>query len=395
MTRTPRPPRAEPVSRAVIPGRWGCQVAVLAAALSFWGCSNPPSAAPTVPSPSAGPVRSGMRPSVPVPPAPSPDRLPGLPPLPATATQRIGGIDYTDARVFFARYGLKATELQSGHRLRVQDGANVIELDADQHDALVNGLIVFLGEPVVMRGSALFISKIDAEHLFAPLVQPGRFAAFTPPVHTIVLDAGHGGIDPGAQNAALNVNEKTCALDVVLRLRTLLEARGFKVVLTRTSDHELSTDKPTDLSMRAELAGRVGADLFISVHFNAAPPAVHGTETFIMTPQSQASTQAEKDKAMIPTAYPGNRVDPLNAVLGYAIHRRLTSELGSMDRGLKHARFEVLRLENCPSVLIESGYISSDTEGRKIATPAYRQKIAEGIASGVAAYLAQLAGTRK
>ena len=384
MTRTPRPPRAEPVARAAVPGRWGCQVAVLAAALSLWGCSGPPSAAPAVPAPAAGPVRSGVRP-----PAPVPDRLPGYPPLPAPAIQRIGGIDYTDARAFFARYGLKATALQSGHRLRVQDAANVIEFDADQRDALVNGLIVFLGEPVVARGSALFLSKVDAEKLLAPLVQPGRYAPLAAPVRTIVLDAGHGAQDSGAVNAPLKIEEKTFALDVVLRLKPLLEAWGCRVVLTRANDTFIP------LPQRAVIANEARADLFISVHFNSAPPLVHGTETYFMTPQGQASTQAEKDKEMIPTLYPGNRLDPLNALLGYAIHRQVTAQLGSMDRGLKHARYEVLRLVNCPAVLIESGYISSDTEGRKIATPAYRQKIAEGIAGWVAAYLAQLAGTKR
>ena len=119
-------------------------------------------------------------------------------------------------------------------------------------------------------------------------------------------------------------------------------------------------------------------------------PAVLGTEIYAMTPQYQRSTSSaptEKDPGAR-MAYPGNRNDPWNVVLGYCIQDKLLGKLGSEDRGLKRARFAVLRFVNTPAVLVESGYLSNAAEARKICTSAYRDNIAEGIAEGIRAYSA-------
>ncbi len=302
-----------------------------------------------------------------------------------TANITMGGVAYTDARVFFSRYGFKASWTADGHGLRFQSAKVRIGIEAEKRDAELNGVRVVLGDAVVARGGALYLARIDAEKLFAPVLNPAGVTAPPAPVpRVIVIDPGHGGQDTGTQNKALHLNEKIFTLDVGLRLRALLLAQGYKVVMTRTDDRYIA------LPERAEIANKAGADLFISIHFNSVEGSsmVCGTEAYTMTPQFQRSTStpnAQRDAGDV-MAYPGNRNDPWNAVLGYHMQTRLLGKLGSVDRGLKRARFAVLRLVNTPAVLVESGYLSNNIEARKICTAAYRDDIAEGIAEGVRAY---------
>jgi N-acetylmuramoyl-L-alanine amidase len=176
--------------------------------------------------------------------------------------------------------------------------------------------------------------------------------------------------------------EKTVALDVVQRTKKLLEASGFKVVLTR------SDDRYVELDDRPALAQKAGADLFVSVHFNSVESGaarVTGIEVFSLTPQHQFSTDDSQREATDQAKIfnPGNSYDALNSRLGYEIHRQLIRDLRVPDRGHKRQRFKVLRLARCPAVLIEGGYLSNNTEARKIASPAYRQELARSIAQGV------------
>lgn len=201
-------------------------------------------------------------------------------------------------------------------------------------------------------------------------------------------------------NQRLKINEKTMTLDTARRLQQVLETMGYRVILTRSDDRQIGPDKVSDLQRRAEIANQAHADLFISLHFNAVESGanrVTGVEVYTLTPQSQYSTaDPEKDDDRgAATAYPGNAMDHWNTVLGYQVYRAMLDELHTDDRGLKRARFAVLRYTTCPAILIESGFLSNDQEARRIATPAYRQKIAEAIADGVQAYGNILAGARK
>ena len=195
------------------------------------------------------------------------------------------------------------------------------------------------------------------------------------------------GTDDGTTNRRLKVLEKNVTLDTAMRLQKLLQSRGYRVVMTRTEDRYVG------LEQRADIANRAHADLFISIHFNSLENAagVTGTETYVLTPQFQASTQPEKDRTMIPALYPGNRADHWNIVFGYQVHRQLLADLQTPDRGLKRARWVVLRLIDCPGVLVESAYLSNEAEARRVAAPEYRQRIAEAIARGVEDYAAVLA----
>lgn len=303
----------------------------------------------------------------------------------ASAGVTLNGVAYVDVAEFAQRLGVKSAWLKKGERLALTRDGLRIEIQADSREIAVNGVRVFMGEGARLHQRTLRVSKIDAERLLTPLIHPGHGQNRQPPLKIIALDAGHGGRDPGKENRTLRVNEKTFTLDVVRRLEKLLEQQGYQVVLTRQSDTYV------ELGARADLATRAGADLFISVHFNSVgsdTQRVSGSETYTMTPRFQRSTIDNERDASDGIANPGNAHDHWNALLGYHVHRSLLQDLKTFDRGLKRGRLAVLRLATCPAVLVEAGYLSHDAEAKKIATSAYRQRIAQAIANGVSAYAA-------
>jgi len=314
-------------------------------------------------------------------------------PAAAFETARIDGVTYIDAAALGESFGLHADWTIPAKRLLLQNAATRAELEDNQREAILDGRHVFLGNPPVYHLRSLWISYLDAKELLRPLLRLGSDAP--PPVHTIVIDPGHGIPDNGAENKHLGLKERVLTLDTAFRLKKVLEAQGYKVVLTRTTDYGISPDKRLDLRRRAEITAEVKADLFISIHFNSAGQyvpgenigAVHGTETFRFTPRHQIPISRSVHKAEDDDANPGDKNDQWNTLLGYCIHRALLGGIGSYDRGLRHDKLAVLRLAPCPAVLVESGYLTNDAEARKLATPAYRQEIAEGIAAGVRAYV--------
>ena len=305
----------------------------------------------------------------------------------STDAVRLAGVDYIDLARFCERFGLRAQPVTDGDQAVVTYASqwSKLEFEMDSRDHTINGLRVFTGEPVRSYRGRAWLSRIDAETLLTPMLRPGLGQTRVPALKTIVLDPGHGGNDAGKTNDRIRVAEKNLALDTARRLKKLLEAQGFAVVLTRTDDRYV------DLVERPAIARREHADLFISLHFNsvaAQAASVTGVEVFTLTPQHQFSTadSAHEDDDGARRATPGNANDHWNTLLGYSIDREMRNELKAPDRGLKRARWKVLVLAPCPAVLIESGYLSNDAEARKIATPAYRQQIAEAIAGGVNAY---------
>lgn len=295
------------------------------------------------------------------------------------------GAPYVEAAPWASRLGLKVAWLERGRRLQVFNETTRIVIEADRREADINGLRVFLGEPVVESGGTLWLGTIDASTLLGAIVRPAAIPGSPPALRVICLDAGHGGNDTGTQNRRLKLDEKVLTLDVAQRVRRLLEAKGYRVVMTRTDDRFI------ELEDRAAFANRAKADLFVSIHFNAFPqPGVAGTETYILTRRGQRSTGGARREKSDQVGLPGHRADPWNAIIGHAIHRQLVGRLNSDDRGLKFARFKVLTLVNCPGVLVESGYLSNEAEARRIATPAYRAEIAAGIVAGIESYAAQL-----
>ena len=288
---------------------------------------------------------------------------------------------------FAKRHRLTLVWTEAGKRLQLKGAGLLVELEIGSRELAIDGIRVFLGEAVRATQGIPQISRIDAERFVAPIIRP---AGPAPVLRTIVLDAGHGGRDTGKDNASQKVQEKTLTLDTVRRLKPLLEAQGYRVVLTRNDDRYL------DLTERVEIAERAGADLFLSVHYNsveAGAERVTGAEVFTMTPQDQLSTDQKPDR-QASRANPGNLYDTWNSVLGFSLHQSLVTKLRVADRGLKHGRLAVLRLATCPAALVEAGYLSHPDETRRLATPEYRQKVAEALAEGIKAYAQAVAATQ-
>jgi N-acetylmuramoyl-L-alanine amidase len=330
---------------------------------------------------------------------PEPVRTAPTRPVQVWPFTKFRGLDYVSVRDIAKRYGLKAAWTTRNAVMTLADARGVrFTFEKDQNDFHLDGARVFLSELTFQSGDNLWIAKADVIKTIAPLYAPADHAAFLPPPpRLIVLDPGHGGTDPGMQNAKLKLEEKDMTLDVALRLKKLLEVRGYRVVMTRSTDKRFSNSPSIDLPLRAQVANKEKADLFISIHFNAVdrnPERVAGVETYVITPQFQVSTQPEQDKAMLKEQYPGNRQDMANAVLGFSLHRQLVTDLKSSDRGYKRYRYAVLRTLECPGVLVEAAYLSNDVEARRVATPEFRAQIAEALADGVSNYTATLAALR-
>ena len=328
---------------------------------------------------------SGLTASAAVAPAPrSPPSRPApaaVPVIVAPLTLRkIGGLDYVSLADAARRLDLKLTTVERGRKITLTGPATRAELENDSREATVNGLRVFLGDPIIDAGGQLFVSRIDFERCLTPLLRPGNGVPALARPKIIALDPGHGGRDTGT-----STKEKVHALDVAQRAKKLLETAGFRVLLTREKD------KYVDLAQRPAIANANHADVFVSIHFNALArdTKTSGVEMFTFAPLSQRSAEAwspAKKNDSEDVVSPGNRFDHWNMVLAQAIHRRFVTDLKTFDRGKKFAHWGVLRTLNCPGVLVECGFLTSEIEARKIATPAYRQQLAEAIAAGVRDY---------
>ena len=245
---------------------------------------------------------------------------------------------------------------------------------------LANGIKVYLSNKIGILKSKLTVGRIDYDKVIVPLFW--KIPTPLPSTHRIVIDAGHGGKDPGKLNVALNYVEKAATLDTALRLKLILEKRGYEVILTRDRDVFI------ELEDRPDLATKHKADLFVSLHFNggaAGDTTSSGIETYCLTPATQNSTNAGKAKGDT-SVEPGNRFDSFNLVLAWNVQRQVLAATGAEDRGVRRARFAVLRTLNCPGILVEGGFISSSKEGAKIANAEYRQKLAEAVANGIGDY---------
>lgn len=369
--------------------RWICFITV---ALTVATCTK---AADTLPR--VAPSRPG---------APPPAVAPAPAPAP-TATRSTGGATAKKSAAN-AYLGLSSVAQHLGLKLTLADhdrkavlwgpGARA-EFEADTRDITVNGLRVFLGEPVTMVGHELRIGRIDFERCLAPMLRPGYAVEAPHAPKIIVLDPGHGGGDAGTDNKKLGLYEKILTLDVALRLEKLLAADGYTVVLTRTTDKQFSAEKKVDLPMRAEIANRAHADLFISIHFNSAPINTRGTEVYTYAPAAQHSTawwsELKKDEHDLESdPAPVNRFDHWSVVFAQAIHGELLRNLQTEDRGKKIAHWAVLKPLDCPGVLVEPAILSNDGEAKRVAEPEFRQKIAAALAAGVREYAATVEALR-
>ena len=213
------------------------------------------------------------------------------------------------------------------------------------------------------------------------------------PAPLIVIDPGHGGTNSGAPAAVPGLYEKQVTLALARLLWEELTERGYRVVMTRDRDVYLT------LRQRVRLANRLGADLFVSIHTNATTSHTQrGYETFVLPPEAldvHARALRLEDGAVRPDidADTGLLLDDLErgaaqeaaAELAAAVQAQLRAVRGNEgDRGVRQGAMHVLMGATMPAVLIEVGFIDHPVEGRELADPAVRERIAAALANAVA-----------
>ena len=289
------------------------------------------------------------------------------------------GKRYVALKDLAAMYALPLT-MPGGKALLIRGQYTSLQFTADGREAMLNGSKVWLHVPIIKVRGNWSISDADAQYVVDPLVRPSAYLGARG-ARTVVLDAGHGGKDPGTMSRS-GYKEKDLALDIVLRVKAHLAAAGIRVVLTRDSD------RFWELEDRPYLASRGGGDLFVSLHMNSAlSRSVQGIETFVTAAENCPPTAESKLGGRYP-AVPNNQFNHSNTVLGNQLQRAVIGISRAEDRGLKHARFVVLRNSAMPAALIECGFLSNAQEAQKLATPSYRETVALGIAQGILNYLA-------
>ena len=233
--------------------------------------------------------------------------------------------------------------------------------------------------------------------LSSDTLEPVSASAFPLSVHRVVLDAGHGGTDPGASSTS-NVSEKEITFDIQRRLSALLHKNGFEVVVTRDNDRLIP------LRERARLANGSASDIFVSIHVNSLPHASnHGVETYYLGPtndptltqlaaaENRTSGYALADlRKLLDRVYADVRRDESHR-LAAAVQNQLFNGLRGVDPGLenwgvKRAPFIVLVATEMPAILAEVGCLSNDREAEMLRSGVYREQIAQALFHGINAY---------
>ena len=240
----------------------------------------------------------------------------------------------------------------------------------------INGVRFFTDFPLLANDGNDLISVMDVSKIVEPVLRANKLGSGGK-VETVVLDPGHGGMDQGASGRW--GSEKAPALEVALSAREQLLRAGYKVEMTRSSDVGLSLEE------RVNFANRFSNAVFVSIHFNSASGGA-GVESYALAPAgviSNASGRATPNEVQ-PNA--GNGQDGQNIALTAAVHAAMLAQVRAFDRGIRHARFHVLRDIKIPAVLVEAGFLSDPAEGQRIATAQYRQQLGAAIAKGIQSY---------
>lgn len=184
---------------------------------------------------------------------------------------------------------------------------------------------------------------------------------------TVVIDAGHGGIDRGAKANAPFCEEKRVCLQTARLMKKYLDQLGYHVVMTRDTDAFIS------LPRRVEIATASGATIFVSIHFNSARNVTaHGIEVFFHENKEQHTRGV------------------LSKKLASAILAPLIRRTSAQSRGIKKGNFYVIRETSMPAVIVEGGFISNSKERTQLKLVEYQEKIARGIVEGIDSYFKKM-----
>ena len=281
-----------------------------------------------------------------------------------------------------------------GNKAKALVGSNVVMVNKDR---------ILLNLPLRRFNSNIYVPDDFEKKVLVPMgaitSQGGvGFDRSRMRIHSVVLDAGHGGKDPGTQGAS-GIKEKTVVLDIATYVKNYLQEAGLKVILTRDKDEFIS------LPQRTEIATKSNADLFVSIHANSNPVRkTEGIEVYFCKTRSKndldEDQRAKNERAFLKRlkSIYSQALEQIVADMMYVnktsqseklaqdIVSHSSRESGGINRGARHCRFFVVRNTLMPAVLVEVGYLSNRQEEKKLSSPAYRHKIAMAIANSIIKY---------
>ena len=291
---------------------------------------------------------------------------------------RFNGVLYVAMHDIAACYELGTNQSTQIDHVSYRTAFAQFNAEHDSREIVIDGVTHWISVPVLESHGQLWIASLDVLKVVDPVLRQGRAPNKTV-VRTIVLDPGHGGSDRGTRG--VTGREKELTLDLAKRVQRLLETAGLKIIPTRTTDENVSLDD------RVALTERKHADLFVSLHFNSGGNA-QGIETYCVPPAGAVSTAnpfrrffgGGDDKCS------ANQFDEKNVWLAHCVQRSLLQITGANDRGVRRARYVVIRDAPCPSILVESGFLSNAGEEQRLLSADYRDKLAKGIVDGILEY---------
>ena len=252
------------------------------------------------------------------------------------------------------------------------DGSYKVTISASQHK-WNSGKYIVHGYIVDASGKNIGFGATSAD-VVAPKkmgsASRGNYDVFNKIVY---LDAGHGGYDPGA--SYFGIAEKSLTLAIQSRVKAKLEAEGYRVVTTRTSDTYV------DLTDRSRAANASESDIFVSIHINASgSSAEQGIETYYYQPYAEYPSRINATYHANPTRL------SMSDTLANAIQSSLINATGAQNQGVKRQTFAVLRETTAPAVLLELGFLSNPQEAARLNTSSYQETLANAIVAGIKRY---------
>lgn len=291
---------------------------------------------------------------------------------------KIEGRDYVSVDSIKRFYNFDKL-IRSGNAVNLENAKVEMKLRIGSQECLMNNVKFVFSHKVESSGSKVYISRMDLAKLVDPVLRP-NFIGNAGDFRTVILDAGHGGKDPGATNPF--GTEATYNLKLAGMVKTTLESKGYRVIMTRESNRYLSLQERVDVANAVKERA-----IYISLHFNSGGRAARGIETFTLSPPGVS----HYGRGLVPgdsQVRAGNEHDSANIALATALHGSVLRRLGqnTFDRGIKRARFSVLSGVRHPAILFEGGFMSHPHEARLIANDVYQKAVAAGIVDAVSKY---------
>ena len=253
-----------------------------------------------------------------------------------------------------------------------EDGSYKVTISASQHK-WNSGKYIVHGYIVDASGKNIGFGATSADVVAPKKVGSASRGNYDVLNKVVYLDAGHGGYDPGA--SYFGISEKSLTLAIQSRVKAKLEAEGYQVVTTRTSDTYV------DLTDRSRAANASESDIFVSIHINASgSSAAQGIETYYYQPYAEYPSRINATYHANPTRL------SMSDTLANAIQSSLINATGAQNQGVKRQTFAVLRETTAPAVLLELGFLSNPQEAARLNTSAYQETLANAIVAGIKSY---------